>query len=913
MPDTSEVAITTIHFVPHTHWDREWYQPFQVFRMRLIALVDDVLNHLEREPAFRFTLDGQLATIDDYLEVRPQAEERIRHFVAEGRLAIGPWQILMDEFLVSGETIVRNLQRGWQRALAFGAPMSIGYLPDMFGHIAQMPQILRRAGIDRAVVWRGVPAQVTRNVFRWRAPDGSDVVTEYLVGGYGNAAYLLEVPGAAADKVTGYRKAFGPWYGDESLLAMYGTDHMSPVPEMVALLEGVNAADSGVKVVIETLADYMAGRGDGDGDGGHLLVEGELRSAAHSNMLMGVNSAHIDIKAAAARAERGLSRYAEPLAALHGDEWPERLLELGWQRVIDSSAHDSICGCSVDPVAAQVLVRLDEAAQIAGEIAAQTARRVAMSVPHGDWLWLNPTPAARSGLVELDVLAADDTPEVALQLADGRLLATQEVDRNSPLMLETELRASEVGTFLRRRMHGRELFGKQLNAATVTSGTVTLVLDSEADPEWLDVDQLRTEIEAAVTAAPEENWRVRVISAGRRRVRAMVPAPPLGWSSGRPVGGSGTLEEPVRVSGRSLDNGLVSVSVEADGTLTIVRDSITVSGIGRLVDGGDAGDSYNYAPPFEDRMIESSGTQPTLIMASGPVVGELLIRRAYALPVGLNADHRSRSARTVETEIDMHVVLRAGEPFVRIRLAFDNQADDHRLRLHLPLVEPTDHSSSEGQYAVVRRGLTCEAGHGEVPLPTFPAYGWVDAGGVGILLDHVTEYELIDGSQLALTCLRSIGMISRNDNPYREDPAGPERPMPAAQLRGRREFSIGVLVHGKAWHAADVIGAAEQYAHDFVVASGTKRRDRTPAESSGGLSVSGSGVVTTALRRVGDWLELRVVAESPTATEATIGDGLTAAREVDLLGRIVAGLAIADGSLRVPLEPWQIRTIQLHR
>ena len=140
-----------VHLVPHTHWDREWYEPFQVFRMRLVELVDQLLERMELDPRMRFTLDGQAATIDDYLEIRPDAEPVIRRLIAERRLAIGPWQILLDEFLVSGETIVRNLQFGWRRAEELGGAMAVGYLPDMFGHIAQMPQILRQAGIGRRI------------------------------------------------------------------------------------------------------------------------------------------------------------------------------------------------------------------------------------------------------------------------------------------------------------------------------------------------------------------------------------------------------------------------------------------------------------------------------------------------------------------------------------------------------------------------------------------------------------------------------------------------------------------------------------------------------------------------------------------------------------------------------------------
>ena len=142
--------------------------PFQRFRLKLVRLVDALLDAMEADERYRFTLDGQLATLDDYLEVRPEAAERVRRLVEEGRLAIGPWQVLMDEFLVSGETIVRNLEHGQRRAAEFGGAMPVGYLPDMFGHVAQMPQILRQAGIGTAVVWRGVPGAIDSHSFEWR-------------------------------------------------------------------------------------------------------------------------------------------------------------------------------------------------------------------------------------------------------------------------------------------------------------------------------------------------------------------------------------------------------------------------------------------------------------------------------------------------------------------------------------------------------------------------------------------------------------------------------------------------------------------------------------------------------------------------------------------------------------------------
>src|SRR5690625_857986 len=115
--------------VPHTHWDREWYEPFQVFRLRLVEMLDDVIARAEADPSFRFTLDGQTAAIEDYLAARPSNRERVRALAQRGQLALGPFLILLDEFLCSGETIVRNLELGWRSAEELGGAMPVGHLP----------------------------------------------------------------------------------------------------------------------------------------------------------------------------------------------------------------------------------------------------------------------------------------------------------------------------------------------------------------------------------------------------------------------------------------------------------------------------------------------------------------------------------------------------------------------------------------------------------------------------------------------------------------------------------------------------------------------------------------------------------------------------------------------------------------
>ena len=165
--------------VAHTHWDREWYLPFQQFRARLVGVVDYIMELLERDERFTsFTLDGQSVILEDYLEIRPENQARLRALVGAGRLVAGPWYVLPDEFLTSEEAILRNLLLGQVIARRFGHSMDVGHVPDPFGHIGQLPQILRGFGIESAMFSRGMgdEGETLGAEFRWRGPDGSEVL-----------------------------------------------------------------------------------------------------------------------------------------------------------------------------------------------------------------------------------------------------------------------------------------------------------------------------------------------------------------------------------------------------------------------------------------------------------------------------------------------------------------------------------------------------------------------------------------------------------------------------------------------------------------------------------------------------------------------------------------------------------------
>ena len=903
--------MTTVHVVPHTHWDREWYRPFQTFRMQLVELVDQVLDMLEADPRFSFTLDGQLATVDDYLAIRPEAEERIREFVTAGRLAIGPWQILMDEFLCSGETMIRNLEMGMRRAAQLGGAMEVGYLPDMFGHVAQMPQLLRGVGIDTAVLWRGVPAAIDGHRFSWSAPDGSSVATEYLAEGYGNAAHLFALPGRFTDKLPLLHDSLRSFFGDDPLLAMYGSDHTAPRRDLMGVVDELNSGAAGYELRVDTLADYVAAT---PGDGKALQWQGELRASARANMLMGVNSARIDLKRATGDAERALERYAEPMQALWGDPdaWPTAYLDLAWRRLIENSAHDSICGCSIDAVDSQVLVRYAEAEQVAHGLAARAAQRVAAGVPGDGFAILNPSPFERRGLVELSLPIPEAWEAVAFELGDGSRVATQELDRNERAVWVSEMSGREV-SLIRRRIHGRELFGRHLVAFSVdeVNGMHELTLEVADDPTgWFDVDKMLGAVELAAEAAPDETWRVRVLAIARRRLLAEVPVPALGWAGVRPVADRVSVGEPVNAADDRLSNGLLTVTVASDGALRLeAADGTVLDGVGHLVDGGDEGDSYNYAPPGEDTLIDEPIGVERALEEGGPLRGVIRVVRTYRWPLGL--DDGARTSATVEVRVDLTCELRAGEPFARLSVAFENPADDHRLRLHVPLAREAAASAAEGQFAVVDRSEQGDAGHGEVPLPTYPARTFVSAGGAAVLSRHVVEYELLEGRELAITVLRATGLISRNQNAYREEPAGPQIPIPDGQCRRPWQFELAVMPHAGTWSEGGVLDAAERYRHDLLVAPGSAAGSAELPVPVPGLELTGHGVTLSSLRRREGWLELRLACEDPEPQEALVRGEFVEAREVDLRGEPGVGLSVTAGLLRLPLDAWQIRTVQL--
>jgi len=349
--------------VPHTHWDREWYLPFEQFQLRLGAVVDEVLDVLERDPGFTsFTLDGQAVVLEDYLDARPENEGRLRALLAAGRLEVGPSYVLPDELLVAGESLVRNLLLGRFVCERFGArPSPVGYLPDSFGHPLQLPQILAGFGIDNMIFSRGLGDQIDDGVLlRWRAPDGSEVLGIQQLASYSNFAHVGDANDAQG-RVAAITERFGDALtraGVHELLLCAGDDHVRVRGDLPALCAQLEARLPETEFVIAGYRDYVAALEP------QVLPtwSGELLGSRLQNVLRGVNSARLYLKRANQAAESRLLAVEAigGLRTLHtGEAFPVADFRLAWARLLRCQPHDSICGCSCDEVHRDMLVRYD--------------------------------------------------------------------------------------------------------------------------------------------------------------------------------------------------------------------------------------------------------------------------------------------------------------------------------------------------------------------------------------------------------------------------------------------------------------------------------------------------------------------------------------------------------------------------
>jgi alpha-mannosidase len=927
-------ALTTTYRVfvyHHTHWDREWWATLQDFRIRLVELIDELLDTLDADPEFRcFLLDGQTIVLKDYLEIRPENRERLVAYINDYRIQCGPWYILPDEFLVSGEAHIRNLWLGEHMAERLGfRNLGVGYIPDTFGHISQMPQILRGFGIDSALVWRGVDADATfKQEFLWQAPDGSQVLAHWFPEGYYLMPFLhLDNPERPdADRLGRVRRlveTFAARATTDCILLPYGGDHQPIDRRLPRLIAETNAAfgrpDGRPKTEDQESApassdgSLVFGRSSSVAQASYefhwsttqeymeairarqpelQVRQGELRAAGAdlAHLLPGVLSTRMYLKQLNFAGQTALERYAEPLAALawrHGRRYDAGLLWTAWEFLVQNHPHDSICGCSIDQVHREMISRFDQSRQIAEIIAEKSAQHI-------------------NARIDTSGLAAG---ELALVVHN-----TQARARSGPVGVLVE-QAFGIGP----RTHIlTDHAGAEVPVQVKPVGMLRPMSDRWHHAEIRFVAQ-------EVPALGYATYRLaqREVPLNRKQLFFNAVQPTAQLKGSAPAGD-------LRVGNGVLENRWLRVEVDRHtGTLRVLdkRSGEVYTGLNAFEDGGDAGDTYTYAAPLNDVVLRSDqGARVHVSLAdAGYASATLRVDLDWPLPASLSGDRLSRSADYLAIRISTFISLAAGSPLVEIATEWDNRAHDHRLRALFPLGAPIAVTHAEGHFDVVTRPVGAgETGAGwpEPPAATLPQQGWVsvDAGGRGLTMANrgLPEFEGRPDGTIALTLLRAVGWLSREDTLARVGGAGPEIPTPEAQCPGHQRVEYAIVPHAGDWLAA----RADLAAHDYLAplgGSATGRHAGTLPARAGLLEIAGEHTLSLSACKKAERsnaLILRFwnVAKRPTEARIRLRERPGAVRLVDLKEQPVDGgeLPLAeDGSFMLRAGPAEIVTIEV--
>jgi mannosylglycerate hydrolase len=747
----------TFHLIPHTHWDREWYLTRAGFQGRLVAVMDDLQERLQADEEFRsFLLDGQSVLVEDYLRVRPDRIHRIRALVRSGRLQVGPWYVLADEIIPSGESLIRNLLAGRADAEALGRRTDVLYSPDAFGHPAAWPSLANQFGIRFGVLWRGLGGEPGQScdLYRWRGPDRAEVLVYHLPpDGYEIGSGLVADPDALREQWPRVRDVLLGRAATLQIAVFVGADHHAAHRELSRLRLSIAQLEPEAYVRISRLDEFFSAV---RAEGRDLpVLTGELRwSYGYTWTLQGVHATRAPLKRRHSEAELWLARLAEPLAALAcwitGTE-PQPLLNHAWRTLLRSQFHDSLAGCTADSVAQRVQARIGDAETLAREVARTSldallgndpdlARDQPEQTSPRLVLW-NPTPRTRAGVIVAEITGF--LRDVLIGPPSGR------IPRSGPGADQLQFLAGNSG----RRI---QLLSRHYRMERL-----------DASHHYPDQDEVEV-------------------------VRAAFLAPRVGGLTCAVLDSAPPLDEPgppeVVVTESGLNNGLVSLELSAHGSFELCeqRTGARFSDLLSPEVEGDAGDTYSFAPRADAGLCGWSAPPSARILARGPLVGALELRGSVTPSHG---------------RIDLRLVvsLYAGSTAVRCTLEVDNRARNHRLRLRLPTGLPGGTALAGAPFGDVAREIVdpdAARYPRETPVLTAPAHRFVAHArrgrGLALFAPGFFEYELTDDGDLLFTVLRAVGDLSRDDLPTRPGHAGWPTATPSAQCLGRERLQLAL-------------------------------------------------------------------------------------------------------------------------
>ncbi|RAP77142.1 alpha-mannosidase [Paenibacillus montanisoli] len=783
----------TAHIISHTHWDREWYLPYEKHHVRLITLMDTLMDTLENNAEYRsFHLDGQTIIIEDYLQVRPDRRERLEKWIREGRIHIGPWYVLQDAFLTSSEANVRNLQIGHQDASHYGTIAKIGYFPDTFGIIGQAPQLMRQADIDNAVFGRGVKPTGFNNMVSdaayessfselvWEGPDGSRVLGILFANWYSNGN---EVPVNESEAKEYWDRKLadaGKYASTGQLLFMNGCDHQ---PIQTDLSEAIRVAGKlypDTDFVHSNFPDYLASLKSSLNDTSLSVVRGELRSQRTDgwSTLVNTASARVYLKQMNQVGQTMLEKVAEPLAALaHATgqaKYPHHLFTYAWKTLMQNHPHDSICGCSVDEVHHEMVIRFDKSRHVAETIADDSALALAGAVYTSVFTMFGQEALP---LIVFNTTGWNRSGVVKVELDVARVYFREGIGPNEMI----------------RMMKGIAITGRTL-------------VDSEGVAIDCTMEDLGLQFGYDL---PDDKFRQPYWARRVKLTFETTEVPALGIKAYAWVLNSSDLtQEPTLVTGsRSMSNENLGVEIAEDGTLTVTdyRSGRTYRDLMIYEDAGDIGNEYMFKQPdgepalttkglaAEIRVIEDSTYRAAFEIVhlwSIPASADELFEQEKQEAVYYPERKAGRSADFVPFSIRTVVSLERSGSGIGISVTMDNQAKDHRVRALFPTDLIASVHRADAIFEVAVRDNE-PAAEWENPSNAQHQQAFADVSdgtqGLTIANKGLNEYEVLNDGRntIAVTLLRSVAELGDWG----------VFPTPEAQCLGMQTAELLILPH----------------------------------------------------------------------------------------------------------------------
>ena len=891
------MADKQLFVISHTHWDREWYSTFQEYRFRLVRLIDKLLDIMENDPAYAyFHFDGQTIMIEDYLQIRPQNEARLYKLIREGRIVIGPWYVMPEEWLCSGESLVANLNRGFDISESIGAkPLMCGYVVDLFGHNPQFPQILRGFGIDNAVLFRGI-ADYPKNLFNWEAADGSAVTVSRMDGNrcYSNFYFALRYPFEDREfDIDEMHKRLDELIGrmdKEKLcdiyLLMEGCDHVEAEPMLPDLLEQLEEKYDDVKIRLASFEQYMKAirlaNPELETVSGPLYNVGRAH-LLHNIVLKNVLSSMVENKQANDRCETKLSRIVEPMDAFlrfiseNGDlpanpnetEGREDFIKHAWTYLLKNHPHDSICGCSIPDVHADCDYRFRQSAYIADTLTKNMKELLAGAIntegkgKDGALILYNPKQTAHKGvaIVELPMPAAHHNNFVFYD-QNGKEVPAQIIERanrHESLYNSRQLIRFPLSYVLKAA----------LEVCIPACGYAVFTYDNLLNAAMAPTDY----------ALPEPQHMPHHRSAGS-----------------------------LRISSRRFDTGKIIVEVAANGTLCVQEKSTgkTYEGLLTFEDCGDVGDGWNYVKPFSDREIFSNSARFS-IDADGP--NAAVIRLVATLDIPADSTAEGRSGSVVPTDITSIITLTRDSGRILVHTTIDNKAVAHRMRVLFPTFIDTEVFYTKTPFNMTKWDIAFPDWETKRETETFVRA----SQGVSFIGDKTNAlalyakglYEVAvtdDASHtLALTLFRSFPRVV----------GGATSSTNLAKTKMDFEYCIDI---DSGLTPASALVAGEGYKLDLFAIPSPKHGGNLPAEQSfvnieeerGAVSLS-----SFAYRKIGHVLRLCEMSGEKASGKVRLTYNIKSAHYVDLRGNYIGDAPFFDNTVEYTIRPHGIASIAL--